>query len=216
LQKLSSTGNAPRGTYAVLARVSPGYPPCMGRLLTCYAPVRHWAPKDPVRLACVKRAASVRPEPGSNSPLENPNSSLEQTLIRLLGIRVDFRPVSRHSEDTMPPLTPEGERATGRTAQALPNTLIVKFSRTKSAFSFMAYRPVSPGPPRRPLFRASLSIYNRRPLPSTPAEALLFRLRPRPAVVQLFHSKPLSRFGQGANPYVSPRPPTTRPFGRQP
>jgi hypothetical protein len=146
----------------------------MGRLLTCYAPVRHWAPKDPVRLACVKRAASVRPEPGSNSPLENPNSSWEQTLIRLLGIRVDFRPVSRHSEDTMPPLTPKGERATGRTAQALPNTLIVKFSRTQSAFSFMAPRPVSPGPPRRPLFRASLSIYNRRPLPSTPAEALFF------------------------------------------
>ena len=29
------------------------------------------APMDPVRLACVKHAASVRPEPGSNSPNKN-------------------------------------------------------------------------------------------------------------------------------------------------
>ena len=28
------------GTYAVLARVSPGYPPLPGRLPTCYSPVR--------------------------------------------------------------------------------------------------------------------------------------------------------------------------------
>ena len=27
-------------TYAVLARVSPGYPPLLGRLPTCYSPVR--------------------------------------------------------------------------------------------------------------------------------------------------------------------------------
>src|SRR3546814_4556307 len=31
------------------------------------------------RLACVKHAASVRPEPGSNSPLKNPNPSKKQT-----------------------------------------------------------------------------------------------------------------------------------------
>jgi hypothetical protein len=41
-------------------------------LLTCYAPVRRCPPGASsgllARLACVKRAASVRPEPGSNSP----------------------------------------------------------------------------------------------------------------------------------------------------
>src|SRR3546814_12249102 len=31
------------------------------------------------RLACVKHAASVRPEPGTNSPLQNPNPSKKQT-----------------------------------------------------------------------------------------------------------------------------------------
>ena len=57
-------------SYRVLATVSGSYPQPEGRLLTCYSPVRHSStPKGlSVRLACVKHAASVRPEPGSNSP----------------------------------------------------------------------------------------------------------------------------------------------------
>ena len=57
--------------YSVLAPVSRGYPKAKGRLLTCYSPVRRSStPKGlSARLACVKHAASVRPEPGSNSPL---------------------------------------------------------------------------------------------------------------------------------------------------
>ena len=43
-----------------------------GRSPTCYSPVRHSSTKASfglsVRLACVKHAASVHPEPGSNSP----------------------------------------------------------------------------------------------------------------------------------------------------
>jgi hypothetical protein len=57
-------------SYPVLAPVSEGYPKVQGRLLTCYSPVRRSStPKGlSARLACVKHAASVRPEPGSNSP----------------------------------------------------------------------------------------------------------------------------------------------------
>ncbi len=61
-----------RNTYPVLAPVSRGYSRARGRLLTCYSPVRHsvtFRRRCVVRLACVKHAASVRPEPGSNSPL---------------------------------------------------------------------------------------------------------------------------------------------------
>jgi hypothetical protein len=45
-------------------------------LLTCYSPVRRSStPKGlSARLACVKHAASVRPEPGSNSPLMSINN----------------------------------------------------------------------------------------------------------------------------------------------
>ena len=62
--------------YAVLAAVSGCYPPVWGRLPTRYSPVRHSVTKRSfrrnqvkcfVRLACVKHAASVHPEPGSNS-----------------------------------------------------------------------------------------------------------------------------------------------------
>jgi hypothetical protein len=45
-------------------------------LLTCYSPVRRSStPKGlSARLACVKHAASVRPEPGSNSPTKTMKS----------------------------------------------------------------------------------------------------------------------------------------------
>src|SRR5699024_11014322 len=61
-------------SYLVLDTVSSAYPKAKGRLLTYYSPVRHSStqvasyPSFSVRLACVKHAASVRPEPGSNSP----------------------------------------------------------------------------------------------------------------------------------------------------
>ena len=64
-------------SYPVLATVSDCYPRDEGRLLTCYSPVRHsCTPKKglTVRLACVKHTASVRPEPGSNSPSKKQKS----------------------------------------------------------------------------------------------------------------------------------------------
>ena len=69
-------GHATLCAYAVLAVVSNCYPPVWGRLPTRYSPVRHSVTKSSfrrnqikcfVRLACVKHAASVHPEPGSNS-----------------------------------------------------------------------------------------------------------------------------------------------------
>jgi hypothetical protein len=56
--------------YAVLAQVSLGYSPPEGRLPTRYSPGRHSThPRRDfrVRLACVRHAASVDSEPGSNS-----------------------------------------------------------------------------------------------------------------------------------------------------
>ena len=69
-RKLSTNHHAVTDAYPVLAPVSEGYPKAKGRLLTCYSPVRRSStPKGlSARLACVKHAASVRPEPGSNSP----------------------------------------------------------------------------------------------------------------------------------------------------
>ena len=59
--------------YEVLIFISKGYPSVKGKFYTRYAPVRRSSasastPVTP-RLACVKPAASVHPEPGSNSSL---------------------------------------------------------------------------------------------------------------------------------------------------
>ena len=57
----------------------------MGRLHTRYAPVRRSPPGiatcDAPRLACVRPAASVHPEPGSNSPLYKMFCSKSLALI---------------------------------------------------------------------------------------------------------------------------------------
>ena len=55
--------------YPALAGVSAWYSGPEGRLPTCYSPVRHSAPKSLVRLACIRHAAGVYPEPGSNSQI---------------------------------------------------------------------------------------------------------------------------------------------------
>ena len=66
--------------YAVLAVISNCYPPVWGRLPTRYSPVRRSVSLSSIRklplccfarLACVRHAASVHPEPGSNSHVKS-------------------------------------------------------------------------------------------------------------------------------------------------
>ena len=64
--------------YPVLVHLSTYYSRHKDRLSTRYSPVRHSTQdRSPfrVRLACVKHAASVRSEPGSNSPVLYPSQS---------------------------------------------------------------------------------------------------------------------------------------------
>ena len=83
----------------MLAVVSNCYPPVQGRLPTRYSPVRHSVksvrfrrlkPKCFVRLACVKHAASVHPEPGSNSHLK-----MWFVPARIFILAFPFLPMSR-------------------------------------------------------------------------------------------------------------------------
>ena len=61
---------------AMLCGISLGFPrlsPTQGQVVTCYSPGRHYTHgllHFPVRLACVRHAASVDSEPGSNSHLK--------------------------------------------------------------------------------------------------------------------------------------------------
>ena len=64
---------------AMLCGISPGFPelfPTQGQVVTCYSPGRHCTQgllPFLVRLACVRHAASVDSEPGSNSRLKPEN-----------------------------------------------------------------------------------------------------------------------------------------------
>ena len=62
--------HAIKAYYLVLAYLSVCYPCVQGRLPTRYSPVRRSSPKRIARLACVRHAASVHPEPGSNSQIK--------------------------------------------------------------------------------------------------------------------------------------------------
>ncbi len=82
-QKLSTNTPTCR-SYPVLDPVSQAYPEVQGRSPTCYSPVRHSSTSAStglsVRLACVKHAASVHPEPGSNSPQKSFNTKAKQAV----------------------------------------------------------------------------------------------------------------------------------------
>ena len=55
--------------YWELFQISLNYAQDRGRLPMCYSPVCHVV-KNNIQLACLKHAASVHPEPGSNSHIK--------------------------------------------------------------------------------------------------------------------------------------------------
>ena len=110
--------------HAVLALLSERYPPLKGRSPTCYSPVRHSTQgRSPfrVRLACVRHAASVDSEPGSNShvkvlvrfktvpvrlasPLSSPSTAIfNKRLVALL-----FCVLYQRSPESLPPTSLAG------------------------------------------------------------------------------------------------------------
>ena len=109
-------------SYPVLDPVSQAYPRVQGRSPTCYSPVRHSSTPASrslsVRLACVKHAASVRPEPGSNSPQKGrekpkPNKK-EQTKPRDAYAsrthHTDWQIQKLHKEKIQPTPNPTGHK----------------------------------------------------------------------------------------------------------
>ena len=70
-QRLATLLSLVKGrAHAVLSAISRRYSSLKDRSPMCSSPVRHSLPvaRKRVRLACVRHAASVYPEPGSNSP----------------------------------------------------------------------------------------------------------------------------------------------------
>jgi hypothetical protein len=92
--------------------------------------VRHWNPRAnpriPVRLACVRRAASVRSEPGSNSQLEppSPRDAPRQTGIPIRRRHRRARSGPRHHFAKVAPKTKAPARDLSIPGPARPRGLL--------------------------------------------------------------------------------------------
>ena len=103
--------NRPCGAmeHPALPPVSRSYSGVWGRSVTHYSPVRHSHHQaslmDPVRLACVKHAASVHPEPESNPPQKNFHEENQHVTLKIK------KPTSVYKENGLSAKTPS--RLTG-------------------------------------------------------------------------------------------------------
>lgn len=93
----------PKRAYTVLAQVSLSYSVENGRF-PCITHPSATASEETVRLACVKPAASVRSEPGSNSHVENLimallTSKLTRTQLYTPASSLRSKPVNDSSQD---------------------------------------------------------------------------------------------------------------------
>ena len=86
------------GDYQVLSRISPSYARVRGRLPMRYSPVCRsviGASTNPIpRLACLRHAASVHPEPGSNSQIKIIDKSIIYDVV-ITTTKRSFRSVLR-------------------------------------------------------------------------------------------------------------------------
>ena len=141
---------SPEGAYAGLSVVSNGYPPLWGKFLRVTHPSATQLPqpklKHCVRLACVKHAASVHPEPGSNS-LSESLRSLVRTLAGCAWLSPRTRQSSRPS--VAPAHCPKAARNVDRRAQR-PFPSLSSSVKVRRLFRATGTLSVYPGTKTRP------------------------------------------------------------------
>ena len=143
--------------YPVLVPLSACYSGYEDRLSTRYSPVRHSTRnRSPVRvrLACVKHAASVRSEPGSNSPVQCLANHFDQTLVRSLKTNFLARSSCSVFKDQAPGHHPARARLSTlsrKTCQTLFHCPRNFFSRPETLASHPAQAPAAAEPPLYPI-----------------------------------------------------------------
>src|SRR6267378_6078547 len=108
-----------RGITRPLGRLSPAVGQ-VSHVLRTRLPLNWKLPSSPVRLTCVRHAASVRPEPGSNSPMIGKFEQLTERLVHL----------SSESQIRMKPLAAHVLKARVRSNGAALHTLDHQFSKS--------------------------------------------------------------------------------------
>ncbi len=164
----------PRGpAYAELPLVSEGYPPPRGRLPTCSSPVRRVTTRrPPARLACIRHAASVDPEPGSNSPpwrslppVSTPSRARHRSLPVVTSVASAATPCLHDAASSRPTLSslagvPRHRPARSRSRPAAPDTPALALSSVRPATP--PARPAAPPAHPRPLTGPRVTVQSRR------------------------------------------------------
>ena len=143
--------------YPVLVPLSACYSGYEDRLSTRYSPVRHSTKnRSPfrVRLACVKHAASVRSEPGSNSPVQCLANHFDQTLVRSLKTNFLARSSCSVFKDQAPGSSPSQSPPFYPITKDLSNPFPLPqklFPRPKTLASHPVQAPAAAEPPLYPI-----------------------------------------------------------------
>ena len=119
---------SPEGAYAGLSVVSNGYPPLWGRFLRVTHPSATQLPlpkqRHCVRLACVKHAASVHPEPGSNSLSESFSFLVSSASWIRLAVTTDPSVAQARYRSCFPPFSAQHRRLARPWDPFLPSLLL--------------------------------------------------------------------------------------------
>jgi hypothetical protein len=150
--------------HAVLAQVSLGYPPRQGKFRCITHPSATLLGVAPfrVRLACVRHAASVQSEPGSNSSVQNKLVELKAILEKLASFFERFlaglgiQDTSEAGKDPIPSNPPEDRSSSARRQPFVSNrsapesrASYFRFPRCQAIRSIF-FHPVHPAPTRPP------------------------------------------------------------------
>ena len=152
-QQANQTQVPPQATFAFDPQVSCGisssFPllsPTRGQIPTRYSPVRHCRVAPTVRLACVKHAASVRSEPGSNSQVHpksqvSPGSKTNRPKTLSIPTNIVMKiiqSVVTHQKDTSqrPKFRTSGKTQNYQTNRVQPES---QTPRTPPTYPFLAY-----------------------------------------------------------------------------
>ena len=180
-------------SYAVLARVSPGCPPLHGRFPRVTHPSATLLRPKPfrVRLACVRHAASVQSEPGSNSSvlsLRLPKQPIlarrNHPLLKMLVVCLWNSPATtEHPHKLSKHVVKELLAVNAEVASALPRRTILQHPHSLSTPHRRPALPVRQATPR-PSTPSSLSEPAILPTPQRLSTSilLLFLFLQRPAV----------------------------------
>ena len=164
---------------AVISGISPGFPELsrsegqITHVLLTRSPLVYPRRGLTARLACVKHAASVRPEPGSNSPLKQ-TKQRKQTPTRKTLPKNPPAPTTTHTQQTS---TSHHKHQTGNKQKQQTNSSTnkhtVEFSKITHTPKHQPTKASTPGQPNQPYPISTIRVQPGQRLRDTPTPSAI-------------------------------------------